>query len=264
MAGRIVIWFSCGAASAVAAKLVLQSNDGRKAGREIVIARNWIAEEHHDNDRFQYEVSDWLGHPIIHVTNEKYAGSIYNVQDDVKFLRHPMTGGAPCTRLLKKEMRKSFQRPGDIHVFGLHIGEEDRVDKFLDGEPDIQAWFPLIEHGLTKMDCHQMISDAGIAMASMYRLGYDNNNCIGCVKGGMGYWNKVRRDFPEAFERMAKQERKLGHALNKKERLENGKRIGIPRFLDELLPTDGRPYKDEPPIKCGIICESPEKKGTHP
>lgn len=255
MTKRIICWFSCGAASAVAAKLILQSNDERKAGREIIIARNWIAEEHPDNDRFEREAAAWLGHPIIHVTNEKYCGSVFKVQDEVKFIKHPRSGGAPCTRLLKKEMRKQFQRPGDIHVFGLHIGEEDRVDQFLDDEPDVRAWFPLIERGMTKLDCHQMISDAGIAMAAMYRLGYDNNNCVGCVKGGMGYWNKIRRDFPEAFDRMAKQERKLGYAICKTEHKENGKRVGDPVFLDELLPTQGRKYSDEPPIKCGVICE---------
>ncbi len=37
----------------------------------------------------------------------------------------------------------------------------------------------------------------------MYDLGYPNNNCIGCVKGGMGYWNKIRKDFPEVFQKRA-------------------------------------------------------------
>ena len=31
----------------------------------------------------------------------------------------------------------------------------------------------------------------------MYDLGYPNNNCIGCIKGGMGYWNRIRKDFPD-------------------------------------------------------------------
>lgn len=35
----------------------------------------------------------------------------------------------------------------------------------------------------------------------MYDLGYANNNCIGCVKGGIGYWNKIRIDFPEESDR---------------------------------------------------------------
>ena len=87
----------------------------------------------------------------------------------------------------------------------------------------------------------------------MYRLGYANNNCIGCVKGGSGYWNKIRRDFPEAFARMARQERKMNAAICKVEGVENGKRWRKPVFLDELPPDAGR-YVDEPDIECGVLC----------
>jgi len=41
----------------------------------------------------------------------------------------------------------------------------------------------------------------------MYKLGYHNNNCIGCVKGGMGLLETSKVDFPEHFDRMAKLER---------------------------------------------------------
>lgn len=252
--GRVICWFSCGAASAVAAKLVLQSNDERKDGREIVIARNWLKEEHPDNDRFQTDCEAWFQRPVIHVTNQKYEGSVRKVQVDVKAIK--FAHGAPCTRLLKKEMRKAFQRPGDIHVFGLHIGEETRIDEFLDDEPYVQVWLPLVEMGMTKADCHQRIAEQGIEQAAMYRLGYNNNNCIGCVKGGMGYWNKIRVDFPETFDWQAKMERLLGHSICKEEgpKTADGKRTSIPVFLDELDPNRGN-YKTEPSIKCGIICE---------
>lgn len=253
MTGRIICWFSCGAASAVAAKLVLESSDERKVGREIIIARNWIKEEHPDNDRMQADCERWLNHKIIHVANDRFNGSVIDVQNAVKFIKHA-TGGAPCTLRLKKDARKNFQRPGDIHVFGLHVGEEGRVNQFLDDEPDVQVWLPLIEAQFTKAHCHQVLEAAGIPLAAMYALGYGNNNCIGCVKGGMGYWNKIRVDFPEAFDVMAAQERKFGHAICKKEYRDGEKRISIPVFLDELHPTDGR-FKSEPPIKCGIICE---------
>lgn len=251
---RIICWFSCGAASAVAAKMVLQSNDERKAGREIIIARNWLKEEHLDNDRMQADCERWLGQEIIHVTNEKYQGSVMEVQAGVRAIR--FRHGAPCTRLLKKEMRQKFQRPGDIHVFGLHVGEESRIEDFLDDEPDIQVWLPLVERGLTKEDCHKMLADAGIEQAAMYQLGYKNNNCIGCVKGGMGYWNKIRRDFPEVFQRQSKMERILGTTVLRREGPKNadGSRTSLPLYLDELPPDAGR-YESEPSIKCGIICE---------
>jgi hypothetical protein len=85
----------------------------------------------------------------------------------------------------------------------------------------------------------------------MYRLGYPNNNCIGCVKGGAGYWNKIRFDFPDAFEKMAKQERKMNVAINK--RMDGEKRIPI--FLDELPVNMGR-IESEPNIECGVLCLS--------
>lgn len=55
-----------------------------------------------------------------------------------------------------------------------------------------------------------MLWKAGIEIPAMYKMGYNNNNCIGCVKGGMGYWNKIRKDFPKVFDRMAKIEREVG------------------------------------------------------
>ena len=76
---------------------------------------------------------------------------------------------------------------------------------------------------------------------AMYDLGYRNNNCIGCVKGGMGYWNKIRIDFPEVFERMAKLEREIGHSCIN----------GI--FLDELEPGRGR-MEDEIIPDCSVMC----------
>lgn len=251
---RIVCWFSCGAASACATKLVLQSNDPRKEGREIVIARNWLKEEHTDNDRFQADCEAWFGQKVIHVTNEEYHGSVMEVQAGVKAIRFPH--GAPCTRILKKEMRKAFQRPDDLHVFGLHIGEDTRIDAFLDDEPNVRFWLPLVEMNMNKADCHEMVAAQGIEQAAMYRLGYKNNNCIGCVKGGQGYWNKIRRDFPHVFERQAKMERILGTSVIRKEgaKTADGKRTSLPLYLDELDPAAGR-YETEPSIKCGIICE---------
>jgi len=79
----------------------------------------------------------------------------------------------------------------------------------------------------------------------MYRMGYSNNNCVGCVKGGIGYWNKIRRDFPDRFRRMAEIERKVGATCLKDE---HG-RI----WLDELDPTRG---DDVAPIvpDCSLFC----------
>lgn len=77
-------------------------------------------------------------------------------------------------------------------------------------------------------------------------MGYNNNNCIGCVKGGMGYWNKIRKDFPQVFDRMARIERKVGATCLKDK---NG-RI----FLDELSAWRGDPVEEIVP-DCSLICQ---------
>ena len=109
--------------------------------------------------------------------------------------------------------------------------------------------FPLIERGLSHADCDALLREAGITMPAMYRLGYKNNNCIGCVKGGAGYWNKIRRDFPEIFARRAEVTRRMGCRLIAL--VVDGKRQRM--FLDELPEGRGR-YEAEPPIECGIGC----------
>ena len=67
----------------------------------------------------------------------------------------------------------------------------------------------------------------------------------------MGYWNKIRVDFPGVFDRMAKLERKFNAALCKSY-AGDGKRKRV--FLDELKPGDGN-HLTEPRISCGIMCE---------
>ena len=246
MSGRVLAWFSCGDASAVAAKLAVEKHGDRCE----VLYCDTFAYEHPDNRRFLQDVQEWLGREIIVIKSDKYR-DIFDVFDKTGWLVG--VGGARCTTELKKNVRKAYQRADDIHVFGFTADEQHRVDRFRRENPDLLAQFPLIDAGLTKAQCHQKIRNASIELPAMYRLGYANNNCIGCVKGGSGYWNKIRRDFPEAFARMARQERKMNAAICKVEGVENGKRWRKPVFLDELPPDAGR-YVDEPDIECGVLC----------
>jgi len=239
---RIVCWFSCGAASAVATKLAIVENAGRLP---IVIARCIVREEHPDNDRFAADCEKWFGLPITNLINEKYDGSIYEVFAKRGYISGNF--GAPCTMLLKKEVRLAFQLPTDRHVFGYCAEEQDRWDSFLDAN-NISASSPLIDRGLEHSDCLAMIEKAGIKLPEMYQLGYHHNNCIGCCKAsGRGYWNKIRVDFPVQFYRMAVESRRIGCKLI---RDDSGER----QFLDELEAGKGD-YQSEPEIQCGIFCE---------
>jgi 3'-phosphoadenosine 5'-phosphosulfate sulfotransferase (PAPS reductase)/FAD synthetase len=238
---RLVCWFSCGAASAVATKIAIKTNAGKLP---VVIARCIVKEEHPDNDRFAADCEKWFGVPITNMINEKYDGSIYSVIQARKYISG--IAGAPCTMLLKKEVRLAFELPTDKHVFGYCAEEQNRYDSFLDAN-NIDCIAPLIDEGLTHQDTLAIIQDAGIKLPAMYQLGYQHNNCVGCVKAtGAGYWNKIRRDFPNQFWRMAGASRALGARMV---------RVGEERmFLDELPEGIGN-HAEEPEIQCGIFCE---------
>lgn len=246
---RILAWFSCGAASAVAAKLAVD-----KYGDQCeVLYCDTLKYEHPDNTRFMADVSRWIGKDIKLLKSDKYS-DIFDVFDRTGWLIG--VGGARCTTELKKNVRKAYQRPDDLHVFGLTSDEQARMTRFENENSDINVEWILAENNISKKDCYRIISQAGIDLPMMYKLGYNNNNCIGCVKGQAGYWNKIRVDFPDAFERMAKQERKMNAAINKTY-AGDGKRKRI--FLDELDPKAGRDVP-MPDIDCGVLCIQPTEK----
>lgn len=236
---RVISWFSCGAASAVATILA-----AIKYGNiEAVYCR--VQEEHEDNLRFLDDFTRVTKIPVKVIMDEPSQGSIFNVFLKRGYIKNQY--GAPCTMILKKDMRKSYQRPDDIQVFGYTVEEQDRADRFIDGNNDVNEDFILMSNNVTKQDCYEYLTKLGLDLPVMYKLGYSNNNCVGCVKGGMGYWNKIRKDFPEQFQKMAKVERIIGHAINKDK---NGS-----VYLDELAPNRGR-FKDDAPGDCGFTCET--------
>jgi len=236
---RVISWFSCGAASAVATILAAI----KYGDIEAVYCR--VVEEHEDNLRFLEEFTQVTGIPVKIIVDEPHEGSIYKVFMKRGFIKNQY--GAPCTMILKKDMRKAYQRPDDIQIFGYTAEEQDRADRFIDGNNDVNEEFILIDNNVSKQDCYAHLSQLGIKLPAMYQLGYSNNNCIGCVKGGMGYWNKIRKDFPDRFDKMAKTERLIGHAVNKDDK--------GPVYLDELDPKRGR-FKQDMPADCGFTCET--------
>lgn len=249
---RIVAWFSAGAASAVAVKM-LQARIARdNEDAELRIVRIPLANEHPDNERFAAECREWFGQPIIERSSARYA-DCWEVWESRRFLVSPK--GAPCTTVMKKMVRHDFaaEWSPDLQAFGFTAEETERADQFRRQNPEAGLVTPLISAGLTKADCLAMIERAGIELPAMYRMGYRNNNCIGCVKGGVGYWNKIRVDFPETFARMARLERSIGATICK---MPTGDRARV--YLDALDPAEGRGVP-LPDIECSLLCVSAEQ-----
>lgn len=241
---RVLAWFSAGAASAVATKLALSMYD------DVTIYRTDVGSEHPDNERFTDECATWFGRPVNIIKAPKYADT-WDVWESTGYLVGPT--GARCTVELKKKARYLVERDYGPQVYGYTVEEKARADRFRQQNHEVELLTPLIDRGLTKQDCLAMIDRAGIELPAMYRLGYRNNNCIGCVKGGMGYWNKIRGDFPDTFDRMADLERRLGHTVL---RDDDG-----PVWLDELAPDRGN-HQDEADVECSLLCAIAEDEIT--
>ena len=168
---RILVWFSAGAASAVATKLVLAEHDPDR----VHVAYIDPGSEHPDNERFLRDCEEWFGHPIHRHKSGKYHDT-WQVWEERRYLVGPT--GALCTAELKKKVRYGIEQASDIQVFGYTAEETNRADRFRQQNPGITLHTPLIEHGLTKGDCLAMIDRAGIDIPAMYTLGFSNNNCF--------------------------------------------------------------------------------------
>ncbi len=233
-----ILWFSCGATSAVACKLALEKN--------CRIVYFDIKTAHPDNERFIKDCEKWYGQKIERVSG-KYKDQ-FDVIEKTKYVNGAQ--GARCTTELKRNIRKKAQEGYTSQVFGFEFSEKE-IDRSNRIPKELNPIFPLIESRLTKENCLGILLKQGIELPKMYRMGYSNNNCIGCVKGGIGYWNKIRVDFPDVFHRMAVAEREVSRSCLKED---DGTRI----FLDELNPNRGNMSK---PLvaDCGFFCGDTEE-----
>lgn len=249
MSTRIVCHFSCGAASAVATKLTLADHPNE----DVVIVNAFVAEEHPDNRRFAVDCERWFEKSITVLRDEKYGASTLECWKRKRYIKGAYA--APCSFELKRNLLDKFCLPGDVHVLGYTVDEIDRYDAFIDANNGMTISVPLIDRNLSKGDCLAIIERAGIELPAMYRMGYDNANCIGCPKGGNGYWNKIRRDFPDRFYQIADIQEAIGPGAYFLRNRRTGERIR----LRDLPPDHGVKMYDEPSFSCSFFCEMAEQ-----
>lgn len=233
----IISWFSGGVTSAVACKIA----QGMYENVQPIFIET--GGHHKDMPRFIAECQDWFKTKVLILQDTRFKDHI-DLCEKLRVVN--FISGAECSRTLKKRVRQAFEKTvtyeGQVFGFEYDKKEINRAVRFKQQNPNTKPLFPLIDKKLNKAACMSLLSKQGIELPTMYKLGYSNNNCIGCVKGGMGYWNKIREDFPETFDRMAKVERKIGRTCIK----------GV--FLDELEPERGR-HKLPPMPECDLFCE---------
>lgn len=193
-----------------------------------------IADQHPDSIRFIRDCEVAIGQEIQILRSKEYSC----VEDCVKVFggfRAP-NGFSPCTNWLKKRIRKEWELEHQgydlTYVWGFDLKERDRADRTIEANSQAEHEFPLIERNLSKEEVHGLFERT---FSFRRPVMYD-----------MGYWNKIRRDFPEVFESRARLERQVGYAILKDSK-------GKPVYLDELDPNRGNMNAEIFP-DCGIMC----------
>ena len=244
---RIVSHFSCGAASAVATKLILSEYEPSR----VVIFNAFIVEEHADNRRFLADCERWFGHPVTVLRDEIYGASVREVWRRKRFMKGPM--GAPCSMHLKREVIEAACLPTDRHAFGYtaeEIVKRPAVQRMINNG----ALVPLIDRGLSHADCLAIVERAGIQLPAMYGLGFNNANCKVCCKGGEGYMNHSRDVFPDDFAEVIQIQESIGPGAYLFRNRETGERYG----LKDLKPDAGRHNVEAP--SCSFVCADAEEE----
>ena len=172
-----VCWISAGVSSFIASYLVRDTVD------EFIYID--VADQHPDSLRFIKDCEEKLKNPIKVLKSTEYRW----VGDVCKTFRFVNSAhGAKCTEVLKRRVRKKweYEHQGfDItYVWGMDLNETGRAERLVEGMPQFLHEFPLIDRKLEKADAHGICKEIKIARPAMYDMGYSNNNCIGCVKGG--------------------------------------------------------------------------------
>ena len=238
-----IAWFSAGVSSMVATFLTPDID-------KIIYIH--IDDQHEDSIRFVKDSERLFNKEIEIVQSDRYK----NVADCILghgFIRNPYSMYHPCTSVLKRQVRKDWEEQHKnydlTYVWGMDLneglGSDNRAKRLMSSNPDYQHEFPLITKQLTKQEAHGICSCEGIKRPLMYDLGFHNNNCVGCVKGGFWYWNHIRKIFPDVFDAWSKHERTLGASIL------HDKNGAV--YLDELDPKRGK-KTEEISIDCNVAC----------
>jgi hypothetical protein len=211
---KIVSWWSGGVTSAVTCYLCIQLFGLKNCEFIFIDTFN----EDDDTYRFKKDCEKWYGKKIKTITGigkGKYAVGTYKSIVDVwyKYKSLNIAHGAICSSELKRDVRLRWERDNAYkhQAFGFDINEPNRAKSLSLNYPKSKPIFPLLLFGLQKQDCLELMARHKVQTPRMYALGFQNNNCFGktatsiggCIQGGIGYWQKMAREYPKKFDKMA-------------------------------------------------------------
>lgn len=261
----VVAWWSGGVTSAVTCKICADW-----FGDNVRFIFMDTKNEDESTYVFKNQCEAWYGKEIETISNENYS----NIKEVwLKYMALNNATGAICSSELKRDIRRKFETNNSYsyQAFGFDIDEMKRARGMKANNPESRPIFPLISNLLTKKDCIKIIQAENnlfmpLELPRTYQLGYGNNNCwqTGCVKGGIGYWQKIQKEFPDKFEAMAQTEHELTDLKGEpvtmlKDQSKGGGLVFLKPHknypnIKDISMMQGRPPK--PLIECNGFCGS--------
>ena len=198
MKNKHVVFYSGGAGSYAAAKMVIE-----KHGPEAVtLLFSDTKIEDADLYRFLEDSSQKLGVEVTTIADGRDPWQVYH---DARYLGGAR--GARCSIELKKNtatkwVKENCDPEATILYFGFDIFEAHRI---VGVERTWEGWqvaAPLLDRiDLDKKAIMQMLTDDGIELPRLYKMGFAHNNCGGfCVKAGQGHFANLLLQKPEYYK----------------------------------------------------------------
>jgi PP-loop superfamily ATP-utilizing enzyme len=234
MKSKIIAWWSGGITSAVTCKLCVDLYGIDNVRFIFIDTKN----EDEDTYRFKLDCEKWFNKEIETITG---IGDKYQSIEEVWFKNKSLNvaSGAVCSSELKRRVREIWQKQNEYthQAFGFELDEIKRAKSMSMNNPKVKAIYPLLMFGLSKKDCIDIVEQAGIEI-------------------------KMKRDFPDKFNKMADVEHQLTDLKGTpvtmlKDQSENGGFVFLkphPKFdfIKDISKMKGR--EPEPLFECNGFC----------
>ncbi len=225
-----IVFFSGGIGSWMTAKRVIE-----KHGKEdVVLLFTDTLIEDEDLYRFIKETVAEMGVEFIRLSDGRTPWDVYR---DVRFLGNSRL--APCSHHLKQKVadvwiRDNFkpekqytestldyweqdEREQAVLYLGIDWTEIHRTKAPMKNWKPYRVEFPMCEQPyMSKDEMLQQLSNLGIEVPRLYKMGFSHNNCGGfCCRAGQGHFANLLKQLPERYAEAELKEEQMREYLNK-------------------------------------------------
>lgn len=213
MSKHHIVMYSGGIGSWMTAKRVVE-----KQGKEdvILLFTDTLIEDE-DLYRFIDETVADMGVEFVRLADGRTPWEVYK---DERFLGNSRI--APCSHILKQKVSrewitKNFTPDECILYLGIDWTEQHRTKAPVKNWSPYKVEFPMCEQPyMTKDEMLQQLSDLGIEVPRLYKMGFAHNNCGGfCCRAGQGHFANLLKQLPERYAEVEAKEEEMRQYLGK-------------------------------------------------